>query len=45
LIPPIAGHDRALLGGSVELMRISERDGGDFVQAADMVVPQLKVGG
>ncbi len=26
LIPPVAGHDRALLGGSVELMRISERE-------------------
>lgn len=31
LIPPVAGHDRALLGGSVELMRVSERDCGDFV--------------
>jgi len=38
LIPPVAGHDRALIGGSVELMRVSERDCGDFVQAADIVV-------
>jgi hypothetical protein len=38
LIPPVAGHDRALIGGSVELVRVSERDCGDFVQAADIVV-------